>query len=155
MGGFSSGRAAGPITGINVTPLVDITLVLLIIFMVTAKLVMSHAVPMNLPKAATGGQVQEVFSVDLPAEGPLQVDGTPIAGDTALLHLARAAGARNAELRAVVRADGSVPHARVMHTVDVLRQAEVSRIAFAVSPGSIVEGGPGEEDASNTRGASP
>jgi biopolymer transport protein ExbD len=135
MAGFSSGKPNAPITGINVTPLVDITLVLLIIFMVTAKLVVSRALPMDLPKAASGGEVQEVFSVGLTADGGTQVDGSPVADDAALLKLARHAQAKNKELRAVVRADGSVPHRRVMHTLDVLRQAHVDRIAFAVSQG--------------------
>ena len=58
MAGFSSDKPSAPITGINVTPLVDITLVLLIIFMVTAKLVVSRAMPMDLPKAATAGSLR-------------------------------------------------------------------------------------------------
>jgi len=74
MAGFSSSRPNAPITGINVTPLVDITLVLLVIFMVTAKLVVSRALPMDLPKAATGGEVQQIFSVSLLANGTRQVD---------------------------------------------------------------------------------
>jgi biopolymer transport protein ExbD len=139
MAGFSSSKPNQPITGINVTPLVDIVLVLLIIFMVTAKLVVSRAVPMDLPKAATGGEVQEVFSVSLTAAGGTLVDGAPVSDDVALLGLARDARGRNAELRAVVRADGAVPHQRVMHALDVLRQASVNRIAFAVSPGPLVE----------------
>jgi biopolymer transport protein ExbD len=135
MAAFSSGKPNQPITGINVTPLVDITLVLLIIFMVTAKLVVSRAVPMDLPRAATGGEVQEVFSVALTAAGATLVDGAAVSDDAAFLGLARSAQRRNAELRAVVAADGSVPHQRVMHALDVLRQASVNRIAFAVSPG--------------------
>lgn len=139
MAGFSSSKPNQPITGINVTPLVDITLVLLIIFMVTAKLVVSRAVPMDLPKAATGGEVQEVFSVSLTASGGTLVDGAPVPDDSGLLARARDARSRNAELRAVVRADGSVPHQRVMHALDVLRQASVNRIAFAVMPGPLVD----------------
>ena len=141
MAGFSSNKPNAPITGINVTPLVDITLVLLIIFMVTAKLVVSRALPMDLPKAATGGEVQEVFSVGLTADGATQVDGAAVADDAALLQLAATAQAKNRELRAVVRADGAVPHRRVMHTLDILRQAHVDRIAFAVSQGPAVEVG--------------
>jgi biopolymer transport protein ExbD len=141
VGGFSSSKPTQPITGINVTPLVDITLVLLIIFMVTAKLVVSRAVPMDLPRAATGGEVQEVFSLALLASGELQVDGRAVSDDRELLALARAAQTRNGELRAVVRADGTVAHSRVMHALDVLRQAGVVRIAFAVTPGPLVEVG--------------
>ena len=140
MAGFAQSKPSAPITGINVTPLVDITLVLLIIFMVTAKLVMSRALPMDLPKAATGGEVQQIFSLSLRADGTTQVDGAPADTDELVLRRAREALARNAELRAVVQADGSVPHSRVMHELDVLRQAGLSRIAFGVLPGLPVEG---------------
>jgi biopolymer transport protein ExbD len=137
----TTGKQGAPITGINVTPLVDITLVLLIIFMVTAKLVVSRAVPMDLPRAATGDEVQELFSLALEADGTTRVDGSAIANDTALLARAKAAQARNRELRAVLRADGKVPHRRVMHALDVLRQAGIARIAFAVAQGDPVEAG--------------
>jgi biopolymer transport protein ExbD len=126
MAGFSSNKPSAPITGINVTPLVDITLVLLIIFMVTAKLVVSRAVPMDLPKAATSGEVQEIFSVSLSAAGERQVNGADASTDAALLELAKKALKNNAELRAVVSADGTVPHSRVMGALDVLRQAGLS-----------------------------
>ena len=62
----------GIIAGINVTPLVDITLVLLIIFIVTAKMVVSSAVPMDLPQASEGQEIQVVFSVTLGAAGKAQ-----------------------------------------------------------------------------------
>ena len=139
MAGFSSNKPTAPITGINVTPLVDITLVLLIIFMVTAKLVMSRAMPMDLPKAATGGEVQQLFSVALGADGSTRVDGALASDDRDLLARAHAALARDRELRAVVQADGTVPYARVMHALDVLRQAGLGRVAFAVQPGAPVE----------------
>jgi biopolymer transport protein ExbD len=123
------------ITGINVTPLVDITLVLLIVFMVTAKLIVRRAaLPLDLPKAATGGEVQEVFSVVLLAGGGTQIDGDSVASDEAVLPRARSARALDADLRAVIKADGVVPHRRVMHVLDLLRQAGVSRIGFGVEP---------------------
>jgi biopolymer transport protein ExbD len=139
MAGFSSSKPNAPITGINVTPLVDITLVLLIIFMVTAKLVVSRAMPMDLPRAATGGEVQQVFSVALGADGTTRVDGQPAPSDRDLLGRAREALARHPELRAVVQADGAVPHSRVMHALDVLRQAGLHRVAFGVQQGPPVE----------------
>jgi biopolymer transport protein ExbD len=139
MAGFSSNKPSAPITGINVTPLVDITLVLLIIFMVTAKLVVSRAMPMDLPKAATGGEVQQVFSVSLRSDGTTYVDQTAVPQDSDLLNRARNALQRDRELRVVVQADGTVPHSRVMHALDVLRQAGVIRIAFGVQPGMPVQ----------------
>jgi biopolymer transport protein ExbD len=134
MAGFSGAKANAPITGINVTPLVDITLVLLIIFMVTAKLVVSNAIPMDLPKAATGGEVQQIFSVSLATDGRISVDGVAVTSDEDLLGRAKASLQRSPELRAVIQADGQVPHRDVMRTLDVLRQAGLSRIAFGVSP---------------------
>jgi biopolymer transport protein ExbD len=133
MAGFSSNKPNAPITGINVTPLVDITLVLLIIFMVTAKLVVSRAVPMDLPKAASGGEVQQVFSVALLPDQRLLVEGVALS-DEQLLSKARDAISRNPELRAVIDAAGNVPHSRVLSALDVLRQAGLSRVAFGVAP---------------------
>ena len=122
------------ITGINVTPLVDVVLVLLIIFMVTAKLIVSKSVPLDLPKAASGQDVQTVFSIALAADGTTQVDGRTLAGDDAIFELAKSAREKNAELRAVIKADSAVPHGRVIHVLDLLKQAQVGKIAFGVSP---------------------
>lgn len=122
------------ITGINVTPLVDIVLVLLIIFMVTAKLIVSQSVPLDLPKAATGSDVQTVFSIVLAADGSTQIDNKPVTSDDAVLAQAKAAREKNAELRAIIKADSAVPHGRVIHVLDLLKQAQVAKIAFGVSP---------------------
>jgi biopolymer transport protein ExbD len=136
MASGSSARApGGAITGINVTPLVDVTLVLLVVFMVTAKVVVRHqALPVDLPKAASGEQVQEVFSVVLPADGGIVIDGQRLQDDDAVLARGRSAVRTNREVRAVIQADGGVPHRRVMHVLDLLRQAGVSKIGFGVSP---------------------
>lgn len=122
------------ITGINVTPLVDIVLVLLIIFMVTAKLIVSKSVPLDLPKAATGSDIQTVFSIVLVADGTTQVDSKPVPSDDTILGMARSAHDKNSELRAVIKADSAVPHGRVIHVLDLLKQAGVQKIAFGVQP---------------------
>lgn len=122
------------ISGINVTPLVDITLVLLIIFMVTAKIIVSQSLPLDLPKAAAGQEVQLIFGVELHASGDTLVDGKKLANEDAILPLAREAQAKNPELRAVIRADTTVPHGRVIRVLDLLKQAGVSKIAFGVTP---------------------
>ncbi len=124
----------GGINGINVTPLVDITLVLLIIFMVTAKIIVSQSVPLDLPKAATGTDVQTVFSIVLAADGSTQVDSRGVSNDEAVMPLAKNAHDKNNELRAVIKADSAVTHGRVIHVLDLLKQAGVSKIAFGVSP---------------------
>ncbi|WP_437496577.1 ExbD/TolR family protein [Sorangium sp. So ce1099] len=122
------------ISGINVTPLVDITLVLLIIFMVTAKIIVSQSLPLDLPKAAQGQEVQLVFGLELHANGDTLADGKKLAGEDAILPIAREAQAKNPELRAVIRADTTVPHGRVIRALDLLKQAGVSKIAFGVTP---------------------
>ena len=138
MAGFLTDKPSAPITGINVTPLVDITLVLLIIFMVTAKLVVSRAMPMDLPKAATAGEVQTVYSVALRADGGLFVNSAQMSTDQDLFKSAKAALMKDPELRAVVHADGKVSHERVMGVLDVLRQAGATRVAFAAELGPSV-----------------
>jgi biopolymer transport protein ExbD len=137
MGFAASQEADEVITGINVTPLVDITLVLLIIFMVTTKIVLNQAVPLDLPKAATGtGEVQVMFSIILAVDGRVLVDGKPVPNDDAILPIARERQAEHNDLRAVIKADTAVTHGRVIHVLDLLKQAHVSKIAFGVSPGA-------------------
>lgn len=126
----------GIIAGINVTPLVDITLVLLIIFMVTAKIVVTPAVPLDLPRATQAEDVQVVFSVLLPDEGTTLVNGAPIANDGILSDRAREALVDTPDLRAVLHADGAVSHRRVIAVLDALKGAGVSRIAFGALPES-------------------
>ena len=124
------------ISGINVTPLVDIALVLLVVFIVTAKLVVSPALPVVVPQASHATDTQSPFSIDLGADGRVLVSGARVANDAAVVALARAALAKDPELRATLRADGAVPHARVIRAIDLLEEAGVTRVAFAVAPGA-------------------
>src|SRR5579863_10010782 len=106
MAGGAFQEADEGISGINVTPLVDITLVLLIIFMVTTKIVLNQTVPLDLPKAATGtSDVQVVFSIVLAADGRAMVDGKTLTSDDAILAVAREAQGQHSDLRAVIKAD--------------------------------------------------
>jgi biopolymer transport protein TolR len=123
----------GIIAGINVTPLVDITLVLLIIFIVTAKLIVTPAVPLELPRASQSQELQVVFSVSVPANGPTLVNGEPT-NDELLVRLAKAASLKDPNLRVVINADGAVPHRRVIHMLDLIKSAGIARIAFGALP---------------------
>ncbi|HEX3775404.1 MAG TPA: biopolymer transporter ExbD [Polyangiaceae bacterium] len=134
MAGGTSNDDDGLIAGINVTPLVDVTLVLLIIFMVTARIIVSQGMPMDLPKAASGEALQQVFSVELTVDGKTRVDSNDLPNDEAITGLAKAAKAKTPDLRAVIRADRKVEHGRVIHVLDLLKRAGVAKIAFAVSP---------------------
>lgn len=139
MAGASSDDDDGLISAINVTPLVDVTLVLLVILMVTAPLIAKQGMAMDLPKTASGESIQTVFGVDMTKDGGLFVDSKPVAGDGALQALAKEAKAKNADIRATIRADKAVPHGQVMRVLDLLNQSGISKIAFAVAPKSAVE----------------
>ncbi len=118
------------IVGINVTPLVDITLVLLIIFMVTAKLVVSQAMPLDLPKAASAGETQSMLTVSIDHTGTLNANGQVITEDAALIALAKQELARTPDLRAVLSASTRVEHGKVMHALDLLRSVGITKVAF-------------------------
>ena len=89
-----SAQSDDAITGINVTPLVDITLVLLIIFMVTAKLIAGQGVPLDLPKAATAGVTQTVLTVEIGDHGNVSVNGQSVADRPALEQKAKSRARR-------------------------------------------------------------
>jgi biopolymer transport protein ExbD len=119
------------ITGINVTPLVDVTLVLLIVFIVTAKLITGQGIPLDLPKTATAGAIQTTLTVSVDAEGRMTANGRPIADEQALLEQAKSALREDSRLRTVVSASAATSHGNVMRVVDTLREAGAVRIAFA------------------------
>jgi biopolymer transport protein ExbD len=129
-----SPQCNGIISGINVTPLVDIMLVLLIVFMVTTTIVVTPAVPLDLPRASQTDEVQVIFSVVLPASGPTLVNGKPTSDDQELQRHAREAFRRDAHVRAVINADGAVPHRRVIRALDLIKSAGIARVAFGALP---------------------
>jgi biopolymer transport protein ExbD len=142
MAGSSPSNDDEILAGINVTPLVDITLVLLVVMMITAKAIVSQALPMDLPKAASGSEQQDVFSVSLGAGGETAVNQQRVPSEDAILAMAREAHAKNAEVRAVIKADAQVPHGRVVRVMDLLKQAGISKVAFGVSPVPTEPGAP-------------
>lgn len=119
------------ISGINVTPLVDVTLVLLIIFMVTAKLIAGQGIPLDLPKAKTAGATQTVLNVSIDAQGGVLANGTKIESDAALKSEASRQLKQNPELRTVISASSAASHGKVMHVLDTVRDAGITKVAFA------------------------
>lgn len=124
----------GLVAGINVTPLVDICLVLLVILMVTARFIVSNSMPLDLPKAAKGEATQLVFGVEVHANGDLMIDGKKLPDEKQLIDEAKKGLTKNKDLRAVIRADKTVQHGRIIRVLDLLKQAGVSKIAFGVAP---------------------
>ena len=84
---YQDDEGSGAITDINVTPFVDVVLVLLVVFIVTAKLIVARGVEIDKPKAATGGEVQSTLRVSVNKEGELFVNGDKFADDTAAIAL--------------------------------------------------------------------
>ena|SRR5688572_29629179 len=123
---------ARSITGINVTPLVDVTLVLLIVFLVTAKTIVSQGIVVQVPQGATPTVVQSTLVVTIEPTGAMSVDGRPIANASELVREALIAKARDHDVKAVIRASSSATHGHVVAAMDALRQADVQKIAFAV-----------------------
>ena len=120
----------GSITGINVTPFVDIALVLLIIFMVTAKYIVTpQAIPVDLPRASTSNAVSVAVAVSVDASGAIFADTRPV-NEEQLIAYMRDRHRENAEVRAIIAADQRVAHGRVVHVIDLVRRAGVTKFAI-------------------------
>jgi biopolymer transport protein ExbD len=120
------------ITGINITPMVDIMLVLLIIFMVTATYIVKPSIEVDLPRATQADRaVQSTVGLTLRASGELLINGRSI-DERMLLAELRTAVKRNRGLQAIISGDSVVPHGRVVRLIDLLRRAGVTRFAINV-----------------------
>src|ERR1700704_4875468 len=82
---YQDDEDSGAITDINVTPFVDVVLVLLVVFIVTAKLIVARGIEIDKPKAATGGEVQSTLRVQVDKDGELYVNGIKYASDPAAI----------------------------------------------------------------------
>jgi biopolymer transport protein ExbD len=130
MAGGSQSEDESAITGINVTPFVDIALVLLIIFMVTAKYIVTpQAIPVDLPRASTGNAVSVAVAVSVDASGAIFADTRPVTEEQ-LIATMRDRHRENPEVRAIIAADQRVPHGRVVHVIDLVRRAGVTKFAI-------------------------
>src|SRR5207244_8594629 len=108
------------ITGINVTPLVDITLVLLIIFMGTASYIVKETIEVELPRAAHGGEtVQKTFAVLVTRDGKTFLNGVPVDDGALVAEVQRARSAAD-DVQAIIGADKNATHAAATHFLDVL-----------------------------------
>jgi biopolymer transport protein ExbD len=123
-----------PLVAINVTPLVDVMLVLLAIFMITARLDEDNAVPLDLPKAASGEAAQHILNISIDREGVRKVDGELAPDDDTLRALALEIYAKNPEVRTIIQASTVARHGAVIRVLDTLRLAGISKVAFAVEP---------------------
>jgi biopolymer transport protein TolR len=134
MAGGAAGDDDDLITGINVTPLVDITLVLLIIFMVTTTYIVNPSIHVDLPKAATAEKTQpSTASVVITKTGALFLNGKETTEEALRAHC-RAELAADKDLQVVVAADRDTRHGQVVHIVDVVKAAGVTKFAINTEP---------------------
>jgi biopolymer transport protein TolR len=122
------------IAEINVTPLVDIILVLLIIFMLTANLIAKRAIEVDLPEAQSGGGVPPTtVGITLTAEGLLYLNGAAVTEPALRAALAQAAAA-DSKTQAIIAADKSVSHGAVVHVIDLVRREGIAKFALNIEP---------------------
>jgi len=133
MAAQSSADADEMISGINVTPLVDVVLVLLVVLMVTASYIASHAIPVDLPKGATGEATASLLAVSVTRDGAMYLDGKPV-DDATFRARVREAHEKDRDVRAVIAADGGSAHRDVVRVIDLLRREQVTRFALNVDP---------------------
>ena len=122
--------SGGAITDINVTPFVDVVLVLLVVFIVTAKLIVARGVEIDKPKAATGGDVQSTLRVSVNAAGELYVNGDKYASDPAAVARIKEIAAATSKPKAIIAGDRKSAYGGVMRAIDLVQQAGVTAIAL-------------------------
>jgi len=134
-------RRRGIIAEINVTPLVDIMLVLLIIFMLTAHLLAKQAIEVELPRAAQSTAAPPTtLAITLKAGGELFLNDQPVT-PAALRDAIRAAIAKDPKTQAIVAGDKNVSHGRVVWVLDTVKSLGVTQFAIQIDPTAITPPG--------------
>ena len=118
------------ITDINVTPFVDVALVLLVVFMVTAKLIVARGVEVEKPKEASGGALTAPLRVSVTVDGKIYVNGTNYPDDAqAVAHIAEIAQTSGVS-KAIIAGDRRTAYGGVMHAIELLHEAKITAIAL-------------------------
>lgn len=132
MGSSQWNNDEGAISEINVVPLVDIILVVLIIFMVTAPMIMRPSIPVNLPKASSGESAEKTpFTITMSGDGRIFLNNkeTDLAG---ILSAAQTEVSKNPEIQAIISADKDVAHGKVVSVMDTVKQGGVKKFAISI-----------------------
>jgi len=125
---------AGPglIGSINITPFVDVVLVLLVIFMITAPMLVKDILEIKLPKTATGdGKAMQTLGIAVNRDGNLLLNGALI-DDEGLRKASAEALAQNADSQAIISADVEVAYGKVVHVIDLLKSSGLNRFAVQI-----------------------
>jgi biopolymer transport protein ExbD len=122
------------ITDINVTPFVDILLVLLVVFIVTAKLIVARGVEIQKPKASAGGEVQSTLRVSVDQEGKLFVNGDVFVDDASAIARIKVIAEQSSKPKAIIAGDERGRYGGVMRAIDLVQKAGVTAIALENVP---------------------
>lgn len=134
-GTLGKSGGGGMIVGINVTPMVDVVLVLLVIMMVSATYIVSQSLKVDLPKAASGTDaVSSIATITLAKGGKLYFNQQPIDEPALIKELQRNVD-QNPEINVIVSADKEVMHGAVVHAIDLAKGVGVTHFAINVEPG--------------------
>ena len=135
-GTMPTGGKTRTIAAINVTPLVDVVLVLLVILMVASTYIVAQTLKVQLPRAhSTDGTADKPTKVEILKNGSLRWNEEPIA-EPALADKLKAAVAADPEMSLVVSADKEVMHGNVVHVLDLAKLAGVTKFAINVQQSS-------------------
>jgi biopolymer transport protein ExbD len=130
------------IADINVTPFVDVVLVVLIIFMVASPIIAKQAIQVALPDAATGAPADDTsLGLTLTVDGKLLLDGDPVTIeqlDAAIAEAKVAAKAQKTDVVCLIAADKGVAHGRVVWLIDFVRSREVGKFAINIDKAEMV-----------------
>jgi biopolymer transport protein ExbD len=128
------------IGGVNVTPIVDVCLTLLVVFIVTASQVVNRSMPVNLPRAASAESAPpSILNVAIARNGDIFINGAPgrlqdIPREVEAARARAASAGVEARLAGFVSADVDAPYGRFAEAVDQLRLAGVNDIALDTQP---------------------
>jgi len=122
------------IVDINVTPLVDVMLVLLIIFMVASTYIVKPSIEVDLPKAATGGETLDTtLSIVIGSKGELFLNGEEATEDS-IIRRCQEISKKDKDAQAIIAADKRTSHGAVVRIIDLVRLNGVRRFAINIEP---------------------
>jgi biopolymer transport protein TolR len=120
------------ISSINVTPFVDVVLVLLVIFMVTAPIIAKDLINLKLPKTESGdGKGMSTLGVAINKDGQILLNGIPVSEESLASETKRAISEDN-ETQAIIAADVDTPYGRVAKVIDLIKSAGLEKFAIQI-----------------------
>lgn len=123
---------SGLISDINITPFVDVVLVLLVIFIVTAPALVKDTLGIKLPKTSTAdGKTAQTLGVAITKQGQILVNGE-VSTNEAVTDLVKAALAKNPDAQAIISADQDARHGDVVRAIDLVKSAGLSKFAIQI-----------------------